>query len=532
MLKRIGILLLAIVMVVGLTACTTTPQTSASPSSAASASAAPASDGASTMPTAVTSSKDTLNYAIDADPGTLSSVTPVANNAYGQIVYNIYDSLFTFDGSNNIVWQLATSYDQKDDTHVVFHIRQGVKLSDGSDFKASDVLFSMNLYKADKAASQSVARVDWDNTKVTDDYTIEVAFKQADITALGQFAFMKFTSEKAYSASKDQMKTTPVGSGPYMLKEWTTGSTVTLVANPNYWGNKPLVNTVVYKVISDATQRTNALLAGDVDFATFIQPSDVDTIKEGGDFTVSVQATNAADSIFFNTRSTSPCSSVALRQAIAYSVDKAGIQGAAYNGLAKLSVAPLSSAFRDFNPDWAKTPYYDYNLDKAKELVAEANLPAGTTLKIINNGSTEHTLAAQIIQASLAKIGVTLEITNYDPAVYFKQLADPEATWDMALQNIGAPSYLTGDCLNAWMLHLGVTGYKPDAFVTAINGALASTDVKAAAPFVNTIHDLVVQDVPFFSYVDHPIVYAYNSNLQGYNIMYMNNVNAGTFYFK
>ncbi len=501
MVKRIGVLFLAFAIIFGFAACSSpAPSGSAAPS----ATAKPA--------------KTTVNIALPADPGSFNPMGAAGNDSFAQVATQIYDRLYIFDNNMKEVPQLAESWEKKDDVTWVFKLRKGVKFSDGSDFKASDVLFTLQLCKDDKTNGLIVQLMDWSKTKVIDDNTIQIAYTEPNAVVFGQLQSVFITSEKAYKASPDQMKTKPIGTGPYTLKEWVTGSSLTLVANPNYWGEKPKIQTIVYKVIPDASQRTNALLAGNVDLALNVQPSDIETIKKDPKLTAAVQSKNSNDSFFMNTTEYSVLKNADLRKAIAYSVDKAGIQKAAYSGLGKLATANVPSFFKDYDKAWASKDYYSYNIDKAKEYFAKSKVPAGTTLTIISNGGKEQMIAAQIIQAGIQKLGLNAKIVTYDPSVFSKNAMDAKGGWDIAMWSTGSPNFIMPDLFNAYILNLGVSGYKPDAFVTAIKTALKQTDLAKMAPYTKQVYDMLVNDLPHFSYMETPLFYGYTNDLQGYSV--------------
>lgn len=511
MFKKIVVLIMAVAIILGITACSSkTPQGNNPQTSTPGSSAAPV--------------KNTINIAIGSDPGTLDPLGASANDAWGQISLQIYDQLFTYDQSMKEIPMLAKSWDKPDELTYIFHLREGVKYSSGTEFKASDVLFSLNLNKNDPTGSLLVAKIDWDNTKVIDDNTIQIAYVEPNAPSFPQLAYLRIVSEKEYNASPDKMLTTPVGTGPYMLSKWVTGSSITLVANPNYWGEKPQIETVNYKIITDASQRTNALLAGDVDLALDIAPSDVEIINKDKNYTTAINSSNANETIIFNTTSNSVCQDVNVRKAIAYAINKEGIRKVAYSGLGNLAISPLPSFFLDYDKSWNADGYLDYNIEKAKEAIKNAGIPEGTKLKIINRGIAVHLAVSQVIQANLKEIGLDVEIVSYDPSVYTMNAMNPAGGWDMAMYSMGCPSFLTADCYNAFLLNLAIGGYKADDFVATINKALAETDLTKMAPYSKQLNEIILRDVPMFAYMETPIINAFNNSLNGYTLGYINNI--------
>lgn len=504
--KRIGVLFLALVILFSITACSSPSASSPAPSGAGSAKPA----------------KTTLNIAIANDPGTLDICGSPGNSAWDQISYNIYDFLFTLDNNNKEVPLLAESWDKKDDLTYVFHLRKGVKFSDGTPFKASDVLASFNFYKTNPSGKMIVASIDWEKTKVIDDNTIQVAFISPSVAVFGQMNYIRITSEAAIK-NPDAMKTKPVGTGAYMLKEWVTGTSMTLVKNPNYWGTKGVLETAVYKVITDASQRTNALLAGNVDLIIQTSPNDIEVIKKDGKFTVTTFSNSQCDSLLFNCSDRSVMKNADLRKTVAYATDKAGIQKVAYNGISKIATAPVPSNFRDYDKNWQIFDnYYEFNMEKAKASLAKSGVPAGTTLTIISNGSNEQMKSAQVIQANLIKLGLNAKITTFDPSVYQKNILDPNATWDICLLGMGSPQLVVADMYLAYFLNqpYGFFAATAPDFVAAVKDANKISTLEQEKGVAKKLIDMEVAALPHFAYMEMPITDSYSNSLQGFTVWY------------
>lgn len=506
MLKKIVIMSLVFVMLVGLVACSGVSTTSSVKPSESTA-------GETTTSTVPANTK--FAVAVPDDPGTFTFLTAMGSETYGHVINQIYQPLFDYGVDFAMTPLLATSWDKEDDLNYIFHLREGVKFSDGTSFKASDVLFSMLKAKEDPAQSQAVAAVDFENTKVVDDSTIHIAFLSPYVVNFINISQVRIASEAAFKSSKDGLITTTCGTGPYMLKEYKSGSSILLEQNANYWGEKPVITEIEFKVIADASQRANALISGDVDLITNASYSDLDFFATEDGFDIASSITHRSSSVFFNTTANSVCENVKLRQAICYAIDKAGVLSAVYSGYGDPSVGPFTTKFKDYDAALVAKGYYDYDMEKAKAALAEANVPAGTKITIICSGAGIDAPAAQIIQASLMALGLNAEIVSYDPAVYFGTMMDAASGWDLALNNTGCPSGLGADLVNAFILHLGISGYKGEAFTAAINESLQKSDIADMDAATKMLYESLIDEVPMYSFVQVSTNYAYNDRIAG-----------------
>ncbi len=458
-----------------------------------------------------------LVVAIPDDPGTLTFLSAMGSQSYYNIVGQMYDCLFEYGVNNEMTPELAESWEKVDDLHYIFNLRKDVKFSDGREFTVEDVVFSMNIAATDPAQSQAVAGIVLEDLKIIDDYTIEVPLKTASLPNFVNIGSVRITKEVAYNESPDQLKTSTYGTGAYMLKSYKPGNSVTLVKNPYYWGEEPSIDEVEMKIISDPSQRTNALVAGDVDIIQNPSINDLTYFKEEENFEVNSLITWKSDGFFFNTTSNSPCEDVHLRRAIAYAIDKEGILNTVFYGFGSPSVSPFTETFIDFDEAYIADGYYDYNVEKAKEELAKANIPADMMLKIIINNSADSQSVSQIIQSLLSTVGIVSEIVSYDSAVYFGTMRDSSSGWDIALNYTTCPSGLASDLVNAWVLHLGISGYRDPDMVGAIDTALQLGNVDEMAPSTEVVYKKVIDDLPFFSYIQTAVNIAYNSKVEDFD---------------
>ena len=222
--------------------------------------------------------KDTLIVAQAAEAKTMD---PVASNDVPshRVFLNIYDTLIQRDQEGKLVPALADSWEQVDPLTLVLKLKKGIKFHNGNDFKANDVVFS--LTRAKEAPALMSFFGDIDKVEAVDDYTVKITTKQPFGPLINYLSHKGscILDEETVKAAGEDYALHPVGTGPYEFVSWRSGDRITLKANPNYFGGKPVTENLVFRVITEATNRTIALETKEVDIAYEIDPIDIQFIK-------------------------------------------------------------------------------------------------------------------------------------------------------------------------------------------------------------------------------------------------------------
>lgn len=496
MITRTLSLVLALVMVLGLAAC----GGSSSSDNSGSSAAAPA-------------NTDVLTVVADSDVGSMSPFG--SGTAFAYMQDQVYQTIFAYGYDMKETPSISKSWDKVDDTHYTFHLYEGLKDSAGNPITASDVIFSMNLYTQDANYSQYVQHVDFEKTVATDDLTVDIYFADTNAFAFSQLAGVRVVTKAAWEASADQMVTTPVGSGPYMLKEYVAGSYFVLEQNPNYTGAAtPTYKEVRFNIVSEPSQRTTQLETGAADLVMSLQASDVKYISDKANFNVDCHICTQSMTMFFNMNEASIMSSKELRQAVCYAIDNEAMNVAAYGGYCAGAKAFFSTAMTDYTDDMAEPIYTTCDMDKAASLI-DASGKKGGTIRIATDGSTQETTIAEIIQSTLMQQGFDVKIDNYDPATIWSVGADP-TQWDLLLMVASAPSGNGLDEMFAFLGGLNFSKWEGDSFNEAVGLMMeASNTVDTAARLELTKQALhIVEDeVPAYGIVQIAQNYAYRSDL-------------------
>ncbi len=465
--KRKLSLLLAIAMCFSLvTACGSSNTTEESNSSSEATESTSAESSSSTeesenTATATSDVESKVTVAIGGDPGSLS---PFSGNSTGgnQIKRTLYEYLIDLvDGEP--VNCLMESYEMVSDLVVDITIYDYIHDTDGNPLTASDVAFSYNTAK-------ELGNVDHlDNMlrcEAIDDYVVEVEFEDLKLGDLEEFLLqVPIVTQAAYEASEDAMAATPVGTTGYRLTNFVSGSSLTFEATHDYWQTDESqmspcaasnVDTIVFDVITEDAQVAISLQSGDIDVASIVQASDVYHFEEGGDyadgFTVYPYMENGIQEIMFNCSDSSPCQDQYLREAICYAIDPEAIVQATYNGDASVAHTFGVSKMVDYNSAWDDEDYYSYDLDKAKELMAQSAYADGVTLHILGDTDDRNTSMMTIIQAQLAEIGITVVQDAYEKAMA-DSLRMQEDQWDILIGAANSNDYL----VNCWKLVFNAT---------------------------------------------------------------------------
>lgn len=377
--------------------------------------------------------------------GDVGSMNPYGPEGFSTMTVfpEIYETLFfqkTLGGEVNPL--LATGYTMVNDKLADITIADDIYDTAGNHITASDVVFS---YEQDiKEGNQPNYLGNIESIKALDDYTVEIALKSAGVGVFEDaVCSVRIVSETQYES--DHMDTVPVGTGPYVLKDWSAGSSITLEKKENYWNDDDRAaiaaanaDEIVYKVITEPSQTLIALQNGEVDFSKNVAISDVYHFLEGGDseddFTVESVPDTLSQVIFFNCSEGNPFSDVRLRQAVSYAIDNQAVLDGVYEGRGDVCHAYGGEMSADYNPKWKEEDYYDYDPEKAKELLTEAGYPDGLDIRLMCDSQAPHIMMAQIIQIYLQQVGINVTIDTYDEALFNTYRFDP-TQWDIHINN-------------------------------------------------------------------------------------------------
>lgn len=478
---------------------------------------------AATEPPAQPAKKEptTFRIAVGIDPDTLDpalfTTTTVAN-----IVEYMAETLLTTDKDGNPVPQLATSWDISDDNlEYTIHLREGVTFHDGTPMDAEAVKWNLdraldpNVKVAIRGPLTAIKEVE-----VVDDHTVKLHLSQPSAPLVGAFSLE--TAAILSPASVDlegnsyENVTQPVGTGPYVFKERVKGERIVVTRNENYWGEKPYYDEVVFRVVPEAATRESLLLAGQVDLIILPHISDLPALKQNPDVKVLLAPSDRTIFIAMNTKD-EVLSDMRVRQALNYAVDKQGIIDSVLFGAAEPVDAPMAASLFGYCPQQP----YEYNPDKAKDLLAQAGAENIELNFIAPTGRyVQDFQAAEAIAGYLSEVGVKASPQTMDWPSYVGAITTPPEENQLDLHFLGwAPSYLDAA---QQMVQFDSTQAPPNGLETSfysnakvdelINAAVQETDPAKRKDLYCQASEIIWNEAPWiFLWVQRfPIVYRAN----------------------
>ncbi|QEW23004.1 ABC-transporter substrate-binding protein precursor [Marinibacterium anthonyi] len=362
---------------------------------------------------------DAITIAMQLEPPHLDP-TSAAAQAIDSVVYtNVFEGLTRFMGDGSVVPGLASSWDISDDgLTYTFHLRDGVTFHDGTTMDSADVKFSLDRARAEdsqnaqKALYTGIASID-----TPDPLTVVVTLSEPNGSFLFNLAWGDAVIVDAESI--ENIKTAPVGTGPYTFSEWVQGDHITLTRNADYWGDQPAIATATFKFISDPTAAFAAMMAEDVDvFTGFPAPENLPQFEADPRFQVLVGSTEGETILGMN-NGQPPFDDIKVREAVAHAIDRQAIIDGAMYGYG----TPIGTHFAPHNPAYVDlTSLSDYDPEKSKALLAEAGYADGlsTTLKLPPPSYARR--GGEIIAAQLRAVGIDAQIENLEWAQWLEQV--------------------------------------------------------------------------------------------------------------
>lgn len=347
----------------------------------------------------------------------------------------IYEGLTEDGGNGKIIPTLATSWDISEDGKTyTYHLREGVKFSDGSDFNAEVAAMNLNRWSNNDRYS-SLSSCYMDQIEAVDETTLKVTYAEAAYPILIEQSYPRpnrFLSPN--SLAEDGSFEKPIGTGPWMLESYEKDIEFTLVPNPYYWGEKPKLDRIRFKVITDAQARVLALQSGEVDIIGGdlmgkISMESLNELKENPDIDVYTSGTLCSHYITFN-QNKEMFQDANVRKAFSYAIDKRAIAEDLFdnNGLEAKGMFQEGVPYTTVENNYS----FPYDVEKANQLLEEAGYVDADGNGIREKDGQEMNLKlvyspeefpewkplAEFLQMQYAQVGVNLSLTPLDKNGY------------------------------------------------------------------------------------------------------------------
>lgn len=424
----------ALVAVLALSAVITACGTPAPATPPAETPAAGETPTVSTAPTATTppSTPKVLRIATSAGCSAMSVEEGVASGTCGVQYRSVYEQLTwnNFDGET--VPELATSWEMIDPNTWQFKLREGVKFHNGVELTAEDVVFSIDVNTdPERAWTLSTTWGSVEGAEVVDDYTVNI-FTSQPWPALPWFAahLPIMLAEYTQEVGDEGLTANPVGTGPFKFVEIVPDDYLKLEAFDDYWGGRPKIDEVLWRLISEPSTRVAALQAGEVDLITQVPADLIPLVEADPNLHMQFVAEQMTLQLWFDTMTGGPLDDVRVREAIDYAIDKETIWRELMGGYGRLSEQMLTPGVFGYNPNIVARPY---DPDKAKALLEEAGYADGVSLELqVQTGKYFVDRDAAIaIADQVGKVGVDLQVKVLEFSVHTDYVLHPEKRADM-----------------------------------------------------------------------------------------------------
>jgi peptide/nickel transport system substrate-binding protein len=348
----------------------------------------------------------------------------------------IFEGLIEYDRNGRATPQLAESWSvSPDGLSVTFKLRSGVKWHDGKDFTSDDVKFSVEEVWKKYHSRGRLIYANVTQVETPDALTAILKLSQpapAILKSLNAFT-SPVMSRHAYLGTDiltSPANQNPIGTGPWMFKEWHKGSDIILERNPNYWQKgKPYPDRLVIRYIPDAAARSAAIETGEAQIAaqTPVALGDVRRLEALPNIGITTDGYEYFAPIVmmeFNNKRP-PFDNPLVRKAIAYAINRDVVVRNVWFGLGKVATGPISSKSEYYTKE---VETYDYDPKKAEALLDQAGYKRdanGTRLKIIYDIATlgaEYLRLGEVLKQQLGRIGVQIELRTQDSATYLRRM--------------------------------------------------------------------------------------------------------------
>lgn len=465
---------------------------------------------------------------IQGSIGDASNLIPMlaSDSASHDISALIFNGLLKYDQNLTLVGDLAESWEVSGDgLTITFKLRKGVKWQDGQEFTAEDILFGFQTII--NSNTRTAYAGDFKEVKeavVVDRHTFRVIYNRPFAPGLSSWGSL-VVLPKHLLAGQDINTTpfsrNPIGTGPYVFKEWKTGEKIVLRANPTYFQGRPWLDGFIYRIVPDPATMFLELKSGGLDFMglTPLQYSrQTDTYKMRRDFCKYKYLAFAYTYLGYNLKDWK-FQDRRVRQAITHAINKEELIEGVLLGLGLVATGPYKPDTTWYNPNVKK---YPHDPEQAKRLLAEAGWKTPGTAGILqkdgrpfeftiltNQGNETRAKSAEIIQRRLKMVGIQVKIRTVEWAAFINEFIDKK---NFETVMLGWTLGQDPDIYDIWHSskvgpkELNFISYKNPEVDTLLEKGRHTFDQKVRKACYDRIQEILAEDQPYtFLYVPYAL---------------------------
>lgn len=476
--------------------------------------------------------KSADNDLVIAIEGSVSSLDPdnIPDTNAISATRGMYEMLVRFDENQEIVSGLADTWEVSEDSLIyTFHLREGIKFHDGTDFNAQAVV--ANYDRVVDVENNLRTRRTFVTTKneeefyrcasveAADDYTVVFTLAEPYSTFINKLTQFCIISPAAIEEYGNDIMYHPCGTGPFKFEEWVEGDHTTMVKNEEYWGEPASVDSVTIREVPEAGSRTAMLQTGEADMIYPTAADQLSVLEGAGDVDVHAVTSNIMRYVTLNTN-VEALSDVRVRQAMNYAIDKNAYCQVMYSGYG----TPATSAAPNCILYYQEQTPYDYDLEKAKSLLEEAGYADGFDLTIWGDNTTQEIKGMTFIKQQLEQIGINVEVLPMDPATVSDKIYVPleDAEINMWYVNWSASDFSMDGSLRSLLYSTmcpptsaNTVYYNNADFDKLMDDALATADTGKLADLYGQAQKIAWDDAVWLFLGNDQLLYSTKSYLSG-----------------
>ncbi|MCD8329397.1 MAG: ABC transporter substrate-binding protein [Lachnospiraceae bacterium] len=483
--RLLGLLMAAMMLI--LSACSSTSSsTETSGSTSVSEGETVAESGSDTEATATGDYAEEVIIGISEDITNFDPYWGTGMQAY-RMARLLHSTLIGEDQeTGELIPAIATEWEMVDDLTWEFTIRDDVTFWDGTTLTFEDIEWSFN-----RIATDSRKNVDYiESLEKIDETHFQIHLTEPFITLDYELTGPVF-SICSQNSTEDDL----IGCGPYQLESYTSGSSIVLTRFDDYYRGTPLTKTITMRIIEEDSSRVIALETGEIDVAEEVPVSERERISENSDLKIESRSGSEIVQICINT-TTGATADKRVRQALQYATNRSDIISAAYSGEAEEALSMLAPTMQNY----VETSY-DYDLEKAKELLEEAGYADGLDITLSCTGTTDQ-MIAQVLQAQWKEAGINVEIDLCESTAF--ENAVDNKNYEVCIYTVISTNDEPLEFLEEYYSEFGlgnITGYSNSEYDELYEVISSTREQPTRGEAVEELQNILGEDVPAFSLV-------------------------------